>query len=218
MVRIFASYGHCLMRQGKADVDGDCNYVIRILNNDGSLKQAVICLDSFNEMSDEMRRAHNVDPAKKTVYDVIKQSQIDWYTSQIESMKKTYGKCPSFVVIHVPLTQVADAAAAVEKGEARYLWGGKWDGICCAGFDSGLFAAVKASGCTSTVFCGHDHRNNFGVDWQGVTLSYIEPFGYGTYGMDKINAPESEWLQGYTRLILSDDGAFELEQIRNSAR
>ena len=217
MVKIFSSYKHCLMRQGKSDVEGNCNYSIRILNADGSLKQAVICLDSFDEMSQEMRNEHGIDPSIKTVYDVIKPSQIDWYTSQVESMKRTYGKCPSFVLLHIPLTQYADAFAAVEKGEAQFLWGGKWDSICCAGYDSGLFGAIKASGCTTTVFCGHDHNNNFGVKWQGITLSYIEPSGYGAYGMGKLNAPESEWLQGYTRLTLSDNGTFTHEQFRNSA-
>ncbi|MBQ7546830.1 MAG: metallophosphoesterase [Clostridia bacterium] len=217
MVRIFSSYKHCLMRQGKTDVDGNCNYSIRILNADGSLKQAVICLDSFDEMSDEMKKEHGFDPSE-SVYDVIKPSQIDWYTAQVDSMKKEYGKCPSFALFHIPLTQYADAAAAVEKGEAKFLWGDKRENICCAGFDSGLFDAIKASGCTTTVFCGHDHKNNFGVKWQGITLSYIEPSGYGAYGLQREGAPESEWLQGYTRLMLSDNGTFTHEQIRNSAK
>ncbi len=214
MVKIFSSYDHCLMRQGKTDVDGDCNYVIRILNADGSLKQAIVCFDSFDEMSDEMKTEHGFDPSEG-VYDVIKQSQIDWYTSQIADMKKTYGKCPSIALMHIPLTQYADAADAVERGEAQFLWGDKRENVCCAGFDSGLFDAIQKSGSTTTVFCGHDHLNNFGVKWQGIALSYIEPSGYGAYGMAKRGAPESEWLQGYTRLLLADDGTFTHEQFRN---
>ena len=217
MVKIFSSYDHCLMRQGKAGVDGDCNYVIRILNDDGSLKQAVICFDSFDEMSDEMKKEHGYDPSEG-VYDVIKPSQIDWYTSQIADMKQTYGKCPSVALMHIPLTQYADAAEAVEKGEARFLWGDKREGVCCGGFDSGLFDAIKQSGSTTAVFCGHDHLNNYGINWQGITLSYIEPSGYGAYGMAKRGAPESEWLQGYTRLVLADNGSFTVEQIRNSEK
>lgn len=214
MVEIFSSYDHCLMRLGKKDVDGDCNYVIRILNADGSLKQAIVCFDSFDEMSDEMKKEHGFDPSED-VYDVIKQSQIDWYTSQIADMKKTYGKCPSIALLHIPLTQYADAADAVEKGETRFIWGDKRENVCCCGFDSGLFDAIKKSDSTTTVFCGHDHLNNYGVKWQGITLSYIEPSGYGAYGMAKRGAPESEWLQGYTRLLFADDGTFTHEQFRN---
>ena len=95
------------------------------------------------------------------------------------------------------------------------MWGDKREDVCCAGFDSGLFDAIRRSGSTTTVFCGHDHLNNFGIAWQGITISYIEPSGYGAYGMAKRGAPESEWLQGYTRLMLADDGTFTHEQFRN---
>ena len=215
MVKTFSTYEHCLMRQGKKDVDGNSNYTIRILNADGSLRQAIVCFDSFDEMSDEMKKEHGHDPSED-VYDVIKQSQIDWYTSQIAAMKKAYGRCPSIALLHIPLTQFADAAAAVEKGEAQFLWGDKRENVCCAGFDSGLFDAIRNSGSTTTVFCGHDHLNNFGINWQGITLSYIEPSGYGAYGMAGRGAPEDEWLQGYTRLMLAEDGTFTHEQVRNS--
>ena len=216
MVKVFSSYDHCLMRLGKPDVDGNCNYTIRILNADGSLKHAFICLDSFNEMSKEMQEANGItyDP-DNTVYDVIRPSQINWYTSQVDAMKKEFGTCPSSVLLHIPLTQYADAVELVEKGEAQYLWGDRGEGICCAGFDSGLFDAIVASGCTKSVFCGHDHKNNFGVEYKGILLTYIEASGYGTYGYYRDGKPEADWLQGYTRLTLADDGTFTHEQFRN---
>ena len=216
MVKIFSSYDHCIMRQGKADVDGDCNYSIRILNKDGSLRHAFFCLDTFDGMSEEMKKEHGI-VSDKFVYDVIKQSQIDWYSAQVQAMKRTFGAFTSAVLIHVPLTQFADAAALVEQGKAQFLYGDKREGVCAAGFDSGMFAAIKDGGVTQTVFCGHDHLNNFGVLYDGITLSYIEPSGYGAYGMAKLDAPESEWLQGYTRLLLGSDGTYTHEQFRNSA-
>ncbi len=215
MVKVFSSFDHCLMRQGKKDVDGDCNYTIRILNSDGSLKQAFVCFDSFDEITDEAKKELGHDP-DDTVYDFVKQSQIDWYKAQIADMKNTYGSCPSIALLHIPLTQYADAAKAVENGEAQFLWGDRREGICCSYYDSGLFDAIKNSRSTTTVFCGHDHKNNFGVEWQGITLSYIEPSGYGAYGMAETGAPESEWLQGFTRLMLANDGTFTVDQVRNA--
>lgn len=214
MVRIFSSYDHCLMRQGKQDVDGNCNYTIRILNADDSLKHVFVCLDSFDEMSDEMKEEHGYKPSD-SVYDVIKQSQIDWYTAQVDAIQEQYGKCPSSVVMHIPLTQYKDAYDLVEQGQLSLLWGEKEDGICCAGFDSGLFDAIVASRCTKTVFCGHDHKNSFGVKYKGIVLTYINPSGYGTYGFYREGEPESRWQQGFTRLMLADDGTFTLEQVRN---
>ena len=50
-------------------------------------------------------------------------------------------------------------------------------------------------------------------------LSYLEPSGYGAYDLySTFGAPEDEWLEGYTRLILADDGTFTHEQFRNSTR
>ena len=215
MVKIFSSYNHCLMRPGKTDVDGDCNYTIRILNADGSLKHAFVCIDSFDGMREEDMERLGIDPADKP-YDFVKQSQIDWYTSQINAMKRELGRCPSSVVLHIPLTQYKDAFDLVEKGELQFLWGEKEDGICCSAYDSGLFDAIVASGCTKTVFCGHDHKNSFGVEYKGIVLTYINPSGYGTYGFYREGEPESRWQQGYTRLILANNGTFSLEQMRNS--
>lgn len=217
MVRIFSSYGHCLMRQGLGSVDGDCNYDIRILNKDGSLMQTVFCFDSFDGMPAEDAKAHGLDPKDKP-YDVIKQSQIDWYKSQVDTIKKAYGKCPSFALLHVPLTQFKDALAQVKEGKMQFLWGESNEGVSAAGYDSGLFAAIRDSGCTTHIFAGHDHINNFGVMVDGIVLSYIEPSGYGAYDMySKFGSPESDWLEGYTRLTLADDGTFTHEQFRNSA-
>ncbi len=217
MVKVFSAYDHCLMRQGLKDVDGDCNYVIRILNDDGSLKQAVFCFDSFDGMPAKDAKAHGLDPADKP-YDVIKQSQIDWYKSQVDAVKKEFGKCPSFALLHVPLTQFKDALAQVNDGKMQFLWGESHEGVSAAGYDSGLFDAIKASQCTTHIFAGHDHINTFGVKYDGVILSYIEPSGYGAYDMySKFGSPEEEWLEGYTRLTLADDGTFTHEQFRNSA-
>lgn len=217
MVKVFSAYPHCLLRPGKADVEGNCNYVIRILNKDGSLKQAIVCLDSFDEMPDELKVEHGFDPSD-SVYDVIRPSQIAWYNEQIRSMKQEYGKCPSMVLLHIPLTQYADAATLVEAGELQYCYGDRLETINCAGYDSGLFDAILDGGSTKAVFCGHDHVNTFGVLYKGILLSYIEPSGYGAYGVgNKFGDSEDGWLQGCTRLLLADDGTFIHDQLRNSA-
>ena len=39
MVDIFSSHAHCVMLRGPEDIDGDCNYVIRLLDKDGKLRR-----------------------------------------------------------------------------------------------------------------------------------------------------------------------------------
>ena len=113
--------------------------------------------------------------------------------------------------MHIPLPQQKELA---EKGE--FLYGVNLEGVCASAVDQGLFDAVKQSGTTNTVFCGHDHLNTFGADYQGILLSYIEPSGYGAYGAKKLGYEEKDWLQGYTVLVIKNDGTFEQNQVRNS--
>ena len=111
--------------------------------------------------------------------------------------------------MHIPL-HAYDEAIETEP----FQYGDKREDICSTVYDNGLFDAIQEIGGTQIVFCGHDHLNNFGVEYKGVLLSYIEPSGYGAYGLGKRGAPESEWLQGYTRLELLADGTVAQTQIR----
>ena len=207
MMDIFCSFEHCVMQKGPADIDGDCNYVIKLMNDDGSLREAVFCLDTFDETTDQMREEHSFYEDKH--YDGAHANQVAWYGSAAEELKQSFGDYKSIMLIHIP-THEFDAVAEQES----YLWGVKNEGVCSTAYDNGLFAKIKELGVTQAVFCGHDHINSFGGEYDGVTLSYIESSGYGSYGMAKRDAPPSEWLQGYTALRIAPDGEFTHTQMR----
>ncbi len=209
MVDIFSSYDHCVMRPGPADVDGDCNYAIHLLDSDGTHIQTVFCLDTFDEISEE-RQAELTLFDKRTAYDGAHENQVEWYRAKAEALKETWGEdSKSVLLVHIPLHEY-DVAIESETP----LYGEKREDICSTAYDNGLFKAIKDEGVTQAVFCGHDHLNNFGVLHDSVILSYIEPSGYGAYGMGKRGAPESEWLQGYTELQILPDGTFSHGQVR----
>lgn len=211
MVDIFSSYDHCLMRQGLKDVDGNGNYVVTILNKDGSVKESFFFMDTHSDMLDEMKEQYGV-PLEEDPYDGLYESQVNWYKSKLAAMQEESGNFKSIAVIHIPLPQY-EAAAEGEK----FVYGGKLENICESGFDSGLFEAIKEGGSTQAVFCGHDHLNNFGVMYKGVMLSYIEPSGYGSYtAKSKLGYEEKDWLQGYTMLTIKEDGKYLHEFHRNS--
>ena len=194
-------------------MSGDCNYVLNVLRESDSILEAFFFLDTYDEMSNEQKARYGLDP-EEDYYDGVREDQVEWYARKVEDLRARYGHYSSVLLAHIPLPQVA---AAAEKGE--FLYGVQNEGVCCSGFDSGLFDAIKASGTTKAVFCGHDHLNTFGVSYEGILLSYIEPSGYGSYNMgNRRNAPESEWLQGCTELTLLEDGRFEQRQIRNHAQ
>lgn len=213
MVDIFSSYDHCLMRQGKKDVSGNGNYVLNILNKDDSIREAFFCLDSHDEITEEHMTEYNVEETGKTIYDGLDETQVNWYKDTLADMKEKNGDFQSIVVVHIPLPQVE---TNVDEN-TEFLYGGKLENTCEQGFDSGLFEAIKEGGSTQAVFSGHDHLNNFGIMVDDILLSYIEPSGYGSYTTkSKLGYEEKDWLQGYTKLHINEDGVFSLQLHRNS--
>ena len=85
-------------------------------------------------------------------------------------------------------------------------------GIACSTHESKLFEAAQAHNATG-IFCGHDHYNNFSVEYKGVRLTYGMSVDYLAYpGIYK------EHLQrGCTLINLGTDGEFDLD-LRNYYR
>ena len=75
---------------------------------------------------------------------------------------------------------------------------------------------MKEKGSAQAVYYGHDHMNDYGVMYEGILLSYIQSAGYSSYNMgNSRNAPESEWVQGYTKLEIKADGTYDAYQCFN---
>lgn len=210
VIKLFSTYEHCLVKEGKADVDGHGNCTVNILNGDGSLREVFFLMDTGDYMTDESKAEYGVTDTDD-VYDGVKTSQVEWYKTKHDALEEEYGKFKSVTVVHIPLYQ-----AEKEYAEGDFLYGDKREGVCESGFDSGLFAAMKEKGSAQAAYFGHDHVNNFGVMCDGILLSYIQPSGYSAYNMQsKFDAPESEWLQGCTLLNIEADGTYTAERIFN---
>lgn len=211
-VEIFSSYEHCLMVEGRSDVWGDGNYCVNILNCDNSLKKTFYFLDSGSDASEADIEKYGMADDGRSDYDGVKDTQVKWYSDKVKENTEKFGESKSVLVMHIPIYQMREAA---EAGE--FLYGDKLESVCASCFDSGLFDAIKDGGSTDYVFFGHDHVNTFALELDGITLSYIEPSGYGSYTtFSKFGYEEKDWLQGYTKLMIKEDGTFTHEQIRNS--
>lgn len=209
-VEIFSSYEHCLMRNGREDVDGNGNYTVNILGSDNKIKQVFFFMDSGSYMTDESKAEYGVTKDGE-IYDGVKTSQVNWYKEKHEAIEAEYGKFKSVTVIHIPPYQ-----AEKEYTENDFLYGEKREGVCESGFDSGLVDAMIEKGSAQAVYFGHDHVNDFGVMHNNILLSYIQPSGYGVYNMEsKFDSPENEWIQGCTVLNIKSDGTYSAERILN---
>lgn len=211
IIDIYATSEHCLVRQGKEDIDGNGNFTINILNSDGSLREVFFLLDSGDYMTDELKEQYGVTEQGRP-YDGVKESQVQWYKEKHDAIEAEYGDFKSIAVMHIPPYQ------SKNLGEAEFLYGVKNEDICESGFDSGLFDALKEKGSAQAVYYGHDHVNDFGAMYDGILLSYIQSSGYGSYNIySNTGAPESEWLQGCTILSIKADGTYDAERHLNHA-
>ena len=161
-------------------------------------------------MTEESKSEYGVtDPDE--VYDGVKTSQVEWYKEKHDALESEYGKFKSVTVVHIPIYQ-----AEREYTESDFIYGEKREGVCESGFDSGLMDAMIEKGSAQAVYFGHDHVNNFGVMYENILLSYMQPSGYAAYNMSsKFDAPENEWIQGCTVLNIAQDGTYTTDIIFN---
>ncbi|MCQ2402697.1 MAG: metallophosphoesterase [Lentisphaeria bacterium] len=126
--------------------------------------------------------------------------QYEWYCAQADALKAS-GYRDSAIVMHIPIFAYQQAfAAAFKEGLDPHavtfqqsLEGGCWnsgyeksigvchEGICSYPEEDDAFAAFKKKDFTTCIISGHDHVNNFIVDYQGVKLVYSVKTGAGCY-------------------------------------
>jgi hypothetical protein len=171
-----------LFRYGPSNIHGVGNYSVLLKDEKGNIIYDLIMMDS------NVWRNYPDGGG----YDFIHRDQIDWYKWNIIGVSEAkYGKfapgsgnvVPSMCFFHIPLPEYKDAIDAIKEGKIAspgYV-GEAREGIACAKVNSGLFDVMKDMKSTTHVFVGHDHVNNFSVNWKGIQLSYGLKSGYTSY-------------------------------------
>lgn len=203
-------YPHCLLQPGPEDVDGFSNYIVNVKNTQGKITQSIIMLDSLSYVGE---RAIDGIILK---YDKMHDNQIEWYKQQIASLtEENGGETPkSLAFFHIPLIEYKDAWTEYIENDCndtenvKYYYGKldePGDMICCAEENSGFFDAAQELGSTQGIFVGHDHLNNFSLDYKGIRLTYGYSVDYLAYfGIAKYGAQ-----RGCTMITVSPDGSFD---------
>lgn len=145
-------------------VSGASNFILPILSSDGKEKDCL--LYGFD--------SHAYSQLKGVKgYDYIKQDQIDWYRKESRQSTLANGgtPIPAIAFFHIPLPEFNQAAS----DENAMLIGTRKEKACAPALNSGLFVAMKEMGDVQGVFVGHDHDNDYVVNWNDILL------GYGRY-------------------------------------
>jgi 3',5'-cyclic AMP phosphodiesterase CpdA len=164
---------YSVFKAGPDNIYGYGNYIYNLSKSDDSVAWSLIMMDS----NDYIDRNTDND------YDCIRQDQIDWYTSEVTTLKENNGgSLNSLLFFHIPLQEQAEAWDAIESGGAELILGEKRKGVSCSDIDNGFFEVIKSLDSTRGVFSGHDHTNNYAVKYEGIILAYGLKTGYGSYG------------------------------------
>lgn len=225
-----SKHGHFI----KGDVDDESygNYVIGIKNQSNELVHKILMMDSrdyctpkeedFTFVSkpiDGVIYNSRFDPAKQTnrkiygnvIYDTIRDEQINWYKKQVNR------NVESTLITHMPLIEYIKAIEqyrnAVKKGKTDLIEQIDSVGHCtmkesvsCSVKNYGLFNLMKNYGSTKNMICGHDHVNDFSLNYNGIRLTYGVKTGSGCYW------DESGETNGCTTLKIDATGAASISQ------
>lgn len=140
------------------DISGSSNFVIDLNHNNENVYKLYF-FDSHALMYKEYYG-----------YDYIKKDQIGWYKWM--NKESNFNKVKSSAFFHIPLPEYKQAAEMIELDpSANIEGGGVHEKVCSPEYNSGLFSAFKNEG-TISVHCGHDHLNNFEVNYENIRLCY----------------------------------------------
>ena len=191
---------HCLLVKTKDNesLTGFSNYFVRLKNSDNKINSVIFMLDS-NEY---------IYANKKRTYDYIHDDQVKWYERVTKRINKDEGrKVPSYVYFHIPIREYIDAwkSAVDAKGSSKYFYGSKDENISPSKVESKLFSKVLELGSTKGLFCGHDHLNDFSVEYKGVRFTYGQSLDCILYAK---NLSEHK---GATILKIDKEGNFSIK-------
>ena len=194
------SLEHCLFIPD-GDLSGEGNHVINVKNSAGLITESFYMIDTHSYT--------DKDPLGiKWDYDYVKEDQINWYAAKVDAhkaanasvyatlddaQKEAYANLlepQSLMFMHIPLREVKyayDESIANDKKETENVkWLEGFDGetdevVYCSRTDEELFETILQKGSTKALFFGHDHLNNFILNYKGVTLAYGLSLDYLAY-------------------------------------
>ena len=153
----FAAAENCLFTVGPDDVNGNGNYIVNVVNKKtGNIIKSLFFFDSGTSGVDG---THVAFYEKAVAYC---KAQNDGVTPE------------SIVFIHIPLPEYRTIYDNEDylgiAGETPHAHG-----------TTEFFAKIKQLGSTKHVICGHDHKNSFYGQYEGVYLMYCVKLSDGDY-------------------------------------
>lgn len=191
---------YCLFSRGPEEVHGEGNHVINVKDTRGIVTESIVMIDSNAYTEDDVL-------GLGWDYDRIRDDQVAWYRGVVEQYtrdneaayatlsdtdKAEYTELVprGLMFFHIPIREVKYAydeyVAAGRENTENVIHKGGNDGesgevVFAPDDDEELFETILELGSTKALFFGHDHLNNFVIEYKGVALSYGYSMDYSAY-------------------------------------
>ncbi len=223
------SLKHCLFQTGSDEVDGFGNSIIEVQNKDGIVTQALFLLDSHSYTDgDKLGILWKYDNIHDNQIEWYKDSvsalnernaaTINALCNDDENakneMNEQFGEVTSMLFFHIPLHEykyawdeyVENNYSDTDNVKLHYGTVGELGSAICIAFeDDELFETMETVPGMKGIFCGHDHLNNYSLDYKGIRLTYGYSIDYIAYsGISKIGSQ-----RGCTIIDAKTDGTFD---------
>ena len=199
------SLKYCLFDSAEG-ISGEGNHVINVKNSDGKITQSFYMIDTHSYTdSDPLGIMWD--------YDCIKEDQIDWYKNTVEMYNEENGEVvKSLMFFHIPLAEVKLAHDEYVNNNRQntenttFISGNDGEDTYCSKIEENMFETVLELGSTEAMFFGHDHVNNYMIDYKGVIFSYGYSMDYLAYS----GIAGKGYQRGCTVITVSPDSSFEI--------
>lgn len=152
--------------------NGIINNIATINKVDGVLNSAICINNGKNENAAILyvmdSNAYST-LAQVKGYGWFSSSQINWYKEESIKLKKSnMDTLPALAFFHIPLPEYSIAFNDLRHKRI----GVRYEAECSPAINSGMYAAMLESGDVMGVFVGHDHVNDYLVDYYDIALAY----------------------------------------------
>ncbi|MCK6074553.1 metallophosphoesterase family protein [Paenibacillus silvae] len=171
LMQVVQEHAYSVTEEGPRDIAGLGNYTLEIAGADGLPAAVLYLLDSGSYSTVESIPG----------YGWIQQSQLRWLmdeSTRVNPGRSRGDKLPALAFLHIPIPEYQT------MWDTQTCYGHKFEPVCAAQVNSGLFAALLEMGDVMGTFCGHDHVNDFHGQYHGIHLCYGRSSGHSTYGRD----------------------------------
>lgn len=226
---------HCLYQEGPENIFGSGNYIINVKNSLGLITQSLVIFDSNSYTKGVISSYDNIhqdqidwyssqitalNNLNKGVFAALDAEAKAAYALELGTTVEDFAASSmikSSMFFHIPLREYETAwMRYVNNGykdddEVKYILGeAKEPGMAvCAGVnEDNLFETADALGSTQGMFTGHDHLNNFSIEYKGIRLTYGLSIDYLAY----LGIGKKTDQRGGTVITYSQDGSMNVAQ------